>query len=431
MAIVEALIEVDVKVPNALDAFSAAGESIIEGQSQVRSVLPEVKGIHYRPAAKPVPMFTHPEGLQPDTLDALSQLPKSPQNRDMASVSQVVPVQIEEQAIAALNELPGVRVWPSSPIYFFGPDCPPFEPAVDVSAIQIALGVPAIWAEGHRGEGVIVALLDKGIDGSTYPVVGGYSRAGGQQPGTAPISSHGSMAAADVLVAAPDAKLYDYPFLVPRSGGALVMMNEVLNQRGRDGTPHIVSNSWGFYGFPPHQDQPLHEVWDLQHPLHRKIREVVASGATVMFAAGNCGSPCPAGDCRPESIGPGYSIHGSNSLTEVITVAAVNCAGERIGYSSQGRGMFEQVKPDVACYSHFFGNFGPGRPAGTLDAPFDNGTSAACPIAAGVAALLLSAKPGLTAQALRNAIVGGAGGGLWNADVGYGIVNAQRSFSII
>lgn len=180
-----------------------------------------------------------------------------------------------------------------------------------------------------------------------------------------------SMWAADVLAAAPWAKLYDYPFLgVQNSGGALQMFQAVLAQRRRNGTPHVTNNSYGFVGVPSGPLAARHEISDINHPIHRKVREDVASGCHVFFAAGNCGQDCPSGDCQPSGIGPGRSIHASNALGEVITIAAVNSHHERIGYSSQGPAMFAAPKPDLACYSHFFGNFGPGRPGG-LAQPFD------------------------------------------------------------
>ncbi|MBA2740891.1 MAG: S8 family serine peptidase [Actinobacteria bacterium] len=145
-----------------------------------------------------------------------------------------------------------------------------------------------------------------------------------------------------------------------------------------------------------------------------------------MCTSGTCGENCPSGACRSTGIGPGRSIHASNSLVEVITVAAVNSRHERIGYSSQGPGMFEREKPDLSAYSHLFANFGPGRPGGDTEAPFDNGTSAATPVAAGVAALLVGARPQTTPDQLRAALVEGAtsDGSGWRADFGRGVVNA-------
>ena len=430
MAIVEALIEVETHTLGALDAFAVAGTSFSAGHAQIMDVLPTMRGLHFRPAAKAVPMFTRSGAEHAEDLGALEAFATPLESPDLASVSQVVSTQVEEEALAEIAAMPGVTVWPNSPIGYLAVDCPPYSPAVDLATVRTNLGVDAAWQAGLRGQGIVVALLDEGIDGTVYPVIGGFNREGAQAPGAAPVTSHGSMAAADVLVAAPDVKLLDYPFLTLLSSGALAMLNEVLVQRRLDGTPHVVSNSWGYYSYPSQASQPTHEVWDLNHPLHRKIREVVASGATVLFAAGNCGTPCPAGGCGPTAIGPGASISGPNALQEVITVAAVNAAGDRIGYSAQGPGMFFHDKPDVAGYSHFFGNYGPGRPAGTLKSPFDNGTSAACPVVAGVAALLIQAQPGITPDAVKAALIGGAGTGGWSANLGHGIVNAQASLNL-
>lgn len=114
----------------------------------------------------------------------------------------------------------------------------------------------------------------------------------------------------------------------------------------------------------------------------------------------------------------------------MITVAAVNSRHERIGYSSQGEGMFAPRKPDVAAYSHFNGNLGPGRPAGGTS--FDNGTSAACPIGAGVGAILLGAFPNTSPSRLKKALVRGAasiGAPGWDRDYGHGVVNAAGAYA--
>jgi hypothetical protein len=311
-------------------------------------------------------------------------------------------------------------------------DCPPFLPAVTAGAIRTLLGVRTIWADGFRGQGIAVGIIDEGVNGEFYPVAGGFSRPGSQAPGTAPITSHGSMTSADVLVAAPLAVIYDYPFLGnPNSGGAITMFQAVLDQRRRDGTPHLTNTSYGFVGVPPRESNPNHEIWDLDHPVHRKLREVIASGAPAFFAAGNCGQDCPSGVCQPSGTGPGRSISASNSLSEVITVAAVNSLKQRIGYSSQGPGMFDPRKPDLSSYSHFFGNFGPGRPGGTGKAGFDNGTSAASPVAAGVGALLMSALGPISPELMKEALIAGAediGIGGWDADTGYGVINAAAAY---
>lgn len=349
--------------------------------------------------------------------------------------SSVVAAVIEESRLAELAARPAVRVWPNSELTLFeaAVDCRPFRAAASIADVQAALGVEALrLAGGGRGGGIGVGILDEGFNSGVYTLAGGFALPSAQQPGTARITSHGSMCAADVLVAAPDADLFDYPFLdIPRSGGALRMFQALLDERRRTGRPHVATNSYGFTGVPSRSLIPSHEIWDLNHPLHRKIREVVASGVTVLFAAGNCGGPCPSRDCHPSGIGAGRSIHASNSLAEVITVAAVNTAGTRVGYSSQGPGMFEPRKPDVACYTHFFGNFGPGRPGGTNVQPFDSGTSAATPVVAGVVAAMLSAAPALTPGAIKRALIESTGKRTWRPDLGFGALHAGRAWAAV
>lgn len=452
------LLEVSQTQKEAFGSFEAALASPTDAVVASESAIDKLAGFGVELATDlpPVPMLDR----NPESLTRLEEFSSYEESPDLIASTVVIAADVDTGRIGGLQEHSDVRVWPNSPIGLVrecscgsdaglpseawelfdlassvgGVDCRPFQPAVTIDAIRTLLGVKRVWSDGFRGQNTVVGIIDEGVNGSQYPVVGGFSRPNAQLPGTAPITSHGSMCAADVLVAAPAAKLYDYPFLgIQNSGGALQMLQAALTQRRTDGTPHVLNNSWGFVGVPPQQDEPNHEVWALNHPVHRKVREVVASGATVLFAAGNCGEECPSGNCHSSGIGPGRSIHGSNSLEEVITVAAVNSRHQRIGYSSQGPGMFEQAKPDLAAYSHFFGNFGPGRPGGeSPESPYDNGTSAATPVASGVAALLLSAFPGTSPAVIRNALVAGAidlGSPGFDQFTGHGVINAAVSYA--
>ena len=153
------------------------------------------------------------------------------------------------------------------------------------------------------------------------------------------------------------------------------------------------------------------------------VGTLVAAGADVLFAAGNCGKNCPDSRRGRNDVGPGKSIHAANSHPDVITVAAITINNSRLGYSSQGPGALYQRKPDVVAYSHFKGS-------GVYDA--DGGTSAACPVAAGVVAALRQkySNSRVTPQRLKGIIqrtsidVGRNG---WDYDFGYGIINARKS----
>lgn len=452
---VSVLLEFDAPQEQGFSMFAAALESPSEAERQTGALMDRVAGLGLElEELVPVPMFSPPDEPRPALALTAFATPKT--NPDLPSETMVVAASVASDQLEELAARPEVRVWPNSDLTLYPEwglseadvadaeaggdepgaagdhvDCRPFRPGVSVDEIQGLLGVERIWDGGFTGRNVIVGIIDEGVNGETYPVAGGLTGRASSQPGTAPITSHGSMCAADVLIAAPDAQIYDYPFLGPtNSGDALAMFQSVLEQRRLDGTPHITNNSYGFTGVPNQNDRPDHEIWDLAHPLHRKVREVITSGSATFFAAGNCGANCPSANCQTSGIGPGRSIHASNSLAEVITIAAVNHAHERIGYSSQGPGMFEEQKPDLAAYSHIFANFGPGRPGG-MEQPFDNGTSAATPVAAGVAALLLSAFPDITPGRLREVLVEGATKTVdadWDPEVGRGVINAASAF---
>lgn len=460
------LVEVKKVVSEAFEHFNAATSSPQEAVRQSESLLGELggMGLDIYGESAPVPLFDHGECAEISArLEASGEI-------DLPATSSVVACEIDAAQLEALEAKQNVLVWPNSPMSAFGNaayvpteyrncrgletfavdetqfhpfdlassasdhvDCRPYRPPATVSDLRHLLAVARVWDDGFRGQGVVVGVIDDGIN-SYYPVIGGHERASGPRPGTAAIGSHGSMCAADILVAAPFAKMLDYPFLAGANAGlsfvAIEMFNEVLNRRRIDGTPHLTNNSYGFHYLPSRAHMPKHEAYDPNHPLNRKVREVIASGCACFFAAGNCGSNCPSGNCHTSAIGPGRSISAANSLPESLTIAAVNSRHERIGYSAQGPGTLHKQKPDLSSYSHFYGNFGPGRPAGGTS--FDNGTSAACPVAAGVAALLLSAFRGLSPDQLRDALVKTAidlGQLGWDADTGHGVVNAGAAYN--
>ena len=452
MSAVKILLEVFAERADPFAKHSAALESAAEAESQAIDLLSALDGlgIELDEDVAPVPMFSAPGGAPAIELEAFSAGPAESAEAPPTAASVVIPAEVSRSRLDELRVAENVRVWPNSEMILFaagdgvfddassrgGLDCRPFRSAVEIETVRTLLGVDALWSDGFRGQNIVVGVIDEGVNGIAYPVIGGFSRPiAGRQPGSAPITSHGSMCAADILIAAPAARIYDYPFLgVPNSGGALQMFQAVLNQRLIDGTPHITNNSYGFTGVPPAASFPDHEVNNIDHPVHRKVREVVAAGVACFFAAGNCGENCPSGNCQASGIGPGRSIHASNSLEEVITVAAVNSMHERIGYSSQGLGMFAPQKPDLASYSHIFANFGPGRPGGLVQ-PFDSGTSAATPVCAGVAAALLSAAGGLAPARLKQVLMDSAfdlGNSIgWDRDHGRGVINAAAAYSAL
>lgn len=470
------LVEVLTETTEAFALHAVAVASMKESETQLEKLAAGIggAGVDIDPEYPPLPMFAHARGGAHAVAGGLRAFSSPTTNKDLAATSTVLTAEIDSEKIAALRKKKNVRLYPASRLHLMtgcqcgggqsrapepdrspdlemdefsifdiaptagGIDCRPFRPGVSVTTIRRVLGVRRPFEDGFAGQNVIVGVVDEGINGLTYPVIGGYEPLPSSMElrfGEADIGSHGSMCAADILVAAPRAKLLDYPLLSEAtSADGAQMFQLILERRRLDGTPQVVNNSYGFVGIPSREDFPTHEVWDIDHPFNRKVREVAASGASVFFAAGNCGSDCPSGNCRSSGIGPGRSINAAASMIDVFTIAAVNSRNERVGYSAQGPSNnapgFVVEKPDFASYTHFFGNFGPGRPGGTAQS-FDNGTSAATPVASGVAALLISAFPTLTPERLRKALLAGAievGAAGWDPLHGHGIINAGASY---
>ncbi|MDH5739580.1 MAG: S8 family serine peptidase [Nitrospira sp.] len=300
-------------------------------------------------------------------------------------------------------------------------DCSPGTAKGAIPDVARYLGVDQIWAAGRKGQGIVIGIVDGGISaagrvtGGTIPrVIGGWPTANW---GTrADWGRHGNMTATDALGMAPQAHVYDIRISDGNAiSSALSGFQWAINQHRANGTPHILSNSWGIY----------QESWDRNyarnpnHPFTRKVVEALNQGILVLFAAGNCGEACPSGRCGGDA-GPGKSIWGANGHPRVMTVGAANTNGQLVGYSSQGPAALDPNKPDFCSISHFRGYFAS-----------DTGTSAACPVAAGVVALLKQCKADLTQEAAKEALKGTArniGPSGWDKHSGSGIIQAKAAY---
>jgi subtilisin family serine protease len=363
--------------------------------------------------------------------------------------SMIVRGEIEESKIGELESHPDViKVWSDSKIAPFDAavdmeirpirlrkegfgicplppcDCEPGEAKGTISDVADYLGVSDIWAEGFKGEGIVVGVVDSGLtakkrlrDGGRIPnVIGGSKSDWGK---ITRWMGHGNMCATDVLGMAPEAKLYDLRI----SDGellseALEAFDWAIRQHKEDGTPQILTNSWGIF----QEEQGPDYARNPDHPFTRKVIEALDQGMIVLFAAGNCGSNCPDERCGSDT-GPGKSILGANGHPRVMTVGAANLRGQFIGYSSQGPAALDANKPDFCSISHF---------EGFTDS--DSGTSAACPIAAGAVALLKQADSSLTQSRIKKALrdtaksIGGSG---WNKHAGAGIIRVKKAFDLL
>lgn len=319
--------------------------------------------------------------------------------------------------------------------------CPGDPPLGDDSDVANLLGVDRLQQAGMDGNRVVVAVVDTGINRQYLESRGRtvrFSRARSWTPPGVPTApgehaaDHGTMCAYDVGIAAPNARLLDYALLLSQTPGETVMSGflsdavagyakllQVIDQIPASRRALVVNNSWGM--FRPSWDFPVGHPGNYSdnpaHPFNIIVASLESAGADILFAAGNCGRDCPDSRCgfaaRP--------ICGANSHPAVLSVAGIDTEKKRVGYSSQGPGRLEPRKPDISAYTHFDGS-------GIYAA--DGGTSAACPVAAGVVAAVRTRYPAsrLSPSQLRALIyktaedLRGLG---WDDDHGWGAISAS------
>ncbi|HEY0372739.1 MAG TPA: S8 family serine peptidase [Thermoanaerobaculia bacterium] len=257
---------------------------------------------------------------------------------------------------------------------------------------------PEVWQQyGTRGKGIVVAIIDTGIDyehpalgggfGPGFKVIGGRDLVNGDDD---PMDDqgHGTHVAGIVAAnsstltgVAPEASLLAYKVLdhtgFGDSGVILAGVERAIDPN-RDGDPSdhadVVNMSLGGPASP-------------NDPLVAAVERGTAAGVVFSLAAGNSGAIFDLGS-------PARAPHA-------ITVAASDLE-DRVAYFSTGGGTIEEgvVKPEISA---------PG--VNINSAAFEkgtrqlSGTSMAAPHVAGVAALLLEKHPDWTPADVKTAIM--------------------------
>jgi subtilisin family serine protease len=318
--------------------------------------------------------------------------------------------------------------------------CPP-GPVGTVSDVATKLAVTALAKAGCTGKGVRLAIVDTGVNLAYLRSHGRKPRISRTEsftpsgvtskPGAHPVN-HGTMCAFDAGVSAPEATLLDHAVLLSTAGGptpmsgllsdAVLSYSALLQLQRRTPIsrrrPLVVSNSWGM--FSPQWDFPVGHPGNYSdnpnHPFNVIVASLEVEGADILFAAGNCGRECPDGRCQ---FGTSRPICGANSHPKVLSIGGVDVQQRRLGYSSQGPGRLSAQKPDLCGYTHFTGS-------GVY--PEDGGTSAACPVVAGVVAAVRSVYPlakvaPAQLRTLLQKTASDLGGFGFDTDFGWGVVD--------
>ena len=314
------------------------------------------------------------------------------------------------------------------------------------------LGAAPAHQQEFRGDGVSVAMVDTGQYRHPFFTAHGYhvKRAITMVPGTSrskdPVG-HGTGESANIFATAPGAVLQ--PIRASNDGGDLVAaLTGFL--KAKELLPKVITCSWGGEGdFPP--AGPPNED---DQAIALELMDAVAQGICVIFSAGN-------GHFSVEPQVPGVIAAGGAFVSQGLDLRASDYAsgydspwfgGTRVptvcglvGLLPRAQYLMLPVQPGCQLDRDESLNepdeVGDGTTTNDGWAMF-SGTSGAAPQVAGVAALILGAKPGLTpaqvAEAMKRTAIDVMAGRCHprfanaatvgpDAATGFGLVNAAAA----
>lgn len=270
---------------------------------------------------------------------------------------------------------------------------------------HVAVGSPYAWQQGYTGSGVKVAVIDSGVSPHDDLVIrdsSDKSESGSTEDGF----GHGTHVAGIISAEAgnnlggagiaPDSELYNIRVLMSNGAGSDDMIWHGLVQ-ALEWDVDIINMSLGGPGY--------------NGLLQDKINEAYEKGIAVFAAAGNDGVSC---------------INYPACFDNVICVAASDTNSVRAEFSTFGSWV-DLTAPGVNIWSTYNNN----------DYKMESGTSMACPVAAGEAAVLLSSYDSLKSMEkgkervdALEALMKGNSVKVTGSGMGAGIASLTKAFNL-
>lgn len=298
---------------------------------------------------------------------------------------------------------------------------------------------PQVWGEyGLKGEGIVVGIMDTGVDGNHEALKQNYrGRDGDHQYSWIDLSGqkyetpndgngHGTHVAGtavgggagEPIGVAPEAEWIAAKIFDDGGSTTLSAIHQAFQwfmAPGGDPTkaPHVVNNSWG-----------NSNAYTLE--FYEDVKAWVSAGIFPSFAAGN--------------DGPGSQTIGSpGSFPQTFAVGATDIYDQTASFSSRGPVFWKDengqeqriIKPDISAPGHKIYSAWPSkRNEGKYNTI--SGTSMATPHVSGAVALLLQANPNLTVDQVKEMLKRTSRaephmGNLPNDSYGSGIMNIYQA----
>ncbi len=309
-----------------------------------------------------------------------------------------------------------------------------------------AINADELWSKGIDGKGVIVAVLDSGIDKNHPDLAGkviGEKNFVEDEASADDILGHGTMVAG-IIAGSGAASNGKYKGIAP---GASLLNVKVINSKGDGKISDIIAGiEWALYNGADVMSLSLGGInlGETNPPITMAADNAMNQGVVVLVAAGNRNNTKMSGATGTNSakardsksqieisqikndkekdvlfllvpivlaLPPGL-IDSPGDGVKVITLGASDYNGRIAEFSGSGPTRDDRTKPDVVAPGvNIISTAPPGleRPD-YIDVYYarESGTSLSTPVAAGLAALLLSENSNMTPAGIKAIMTRGA-----------------------